>query len=366
MTKKLTELEPKEIIDNLHMYVSRTGQVLKDKQREVADEKMTLVLNDGLISELLEKYQKDGNKIENNIDEKKALEEIEFVLLKFYYAIYNDNVELYRKFLNNKISLGTSIYDNRLYLLNKELTDIFKTSKDYFDFIKVFNPAIKRFYASIGNKDTEERDEFIKSFTNIIKSDKRYLFRKKNDNPPIYMNVLTARNIKVFGEDLLKNATYKQKEVINSFNYKIDETRLEKIKFLIKKYPNYVINCDLCDEFIGAFKIDEIAAMPQNQTVILNKAAQLGIVPQALEIFKLNPNFTCPEKMINEQAFNEISADTMVMLSENAKKEISKVKQNEDYRRNVNKIINRDLRNLKDRIKKKLFKRKENKPKRKK
>ena len=366
MTKKLTELEPKEILDNLHMYVSRTGQVLKEEQRKIADEKMTLVLNDGLISELLEKYEKDGKKIENNLEEKKALEEIEFVLLKFYYAIYNDNLELYRKFLNNKVSLGTSVYDNKLYLLNKELTDIFKTSKDYFEFVKVFNPAIKKFYASIGNRDTKERDEFIKSFTNIIKSDKRYLFRKKTDHPPIYMNVLTARNIKAFGEDLLKNATYKQKEVINSFNYKMDETRLEKIKFLIKKYPNYVIKCDLCEEFIGAFKIDEIANMPANQTIILNKAAKLGIVPQVLEVFKLNPDFTCPEKMINEKAFNEIPADTMIMLSEGAKKDISKIKQNDDFRRSVNKIINRDLHNLKDKIKKKLFSKKENKPKRKK
>ena len=71
MTKKLTELEPKEILDNLHMYVSRTGQVLKEEQRKIADEKMTLVLNDGLISELLEKYEKDGKKIENNLEEKK-------------------------------------------------------------------------------------------------------------------------------------------------------------------------------------------------------------------------------------------------------------------------------------------------------
>ena len=366
MAKKLTELEPKEILDNLHMYVSRTGQVLKEEQRKIADEKMTLVLNDGLISELLEKYEKDGKKIENNLEEKKALEEIEFILLKFYYVIYNDNLELYRKFLNNKVSLGTSVYDNKLYLLNKELTDIFKTSKDYFEFVKVFNPAIKKFYASIGNRDTKERDEFIKSFTNIIKSDKRYLFRKKTDHPPIYMNVLTARNIKAFGEDLLKNATYKQKEVINSFNYKMDETRLEKIKFLIKKYPNYVIKCDLCEEFIGAFKIDEIANMPANQTIILNKAAKLGIVPQVLEVFKLNPDFTCPEKMINEKAFNEIPADTMIMLSEGAKKDISKIKQNDDFRRSVNKIINRDLHNLKDKIKKKLFSKKENKPKRKK
>lgn len=366
MRKKLTELEPKEILENLHMYVSRTGQVLKADKRKEADERMTLVLNDGLISELLEKYEKEEKKELNSLEEKKAFEEIEFVLLKFYYAIYNDNVELYRKFLNNKVSLGSSVYDNKIYLLNKELTDIFKTHKDYFDFIKVFNPAIKKFYSSIGNKDTKERDEFIASFANIIKSDKRYLFRKKNDHPPIYMNILTARNLKVFGEDFLKNATYKQKEVINSFTYKMDETTLEKVKFLIKKYPNYVIKCDLSEEFIRSFKIDEIANMPANQTIILNQAAKAGIVPQVLEVFKLKPDFTCPEKMVNEKAFNEISADTLVLLSENAKKEISKVKPNADYRRNVNKIINKDLHNLKDKIKKKLLKRKENKPKRRK
>ena len=259
MAKKLTDLEPKEILDNLHMYISRTGLVLKEDKQKIADEKMTLVLNDGLISELLEKHKADGKKLENNLDEKKAFEEIELVLLKFYYAIYNDNLDLYRKFLNEKVSLGVSVYDNKLYLLNKELTDMFKNHKEYFEFIKVFNPAIRRFYSSIGNKDTKERDDFIESFSKIIKSDKRYLYRKKNDHPPIYMNLLTARNLKVFGEDFLKNATYKQKEVINSFNYKISDELLEKVKFLIKKYPNYVIKCELCEEFLSQFKIDEIA-----------------------------------------------------------------------------------------------------------
>ena len=132
MYKKLTEKDPKEIIDDLHMYISRTGLVLKEEQRKVADEKMTLVLNDGLISELLEKQEKDNKKTNNNIDEKKSFEEIEFVLLKFYYAIYNDNIDLYRKFLNEKVSLGTSIYDNKIHLLNKELSDMFKNHREYF------------------------------------------------------------------------------------------------------------------------------------------------------------------------------------------------------------------------------------------
>ena len=356
MAKKLTELEPKEILDNLHMYISKTGLVLKEDKRKLADEKMTLILNDGLISELLEKHKADFKKQNKNSDpdEKKAFEEIELVLLKFYYAIYNDNVDLYRKFLNEKVSLGTSVFDNKLYLLNKELSNIFKNHKEYFDFIKVCNPAIRRFYASIGNKDTQRRDEYIESFTKIIKSDKRYLYRKKSDQPPIYMNLLIARNIKVFGDDFLKNATYKQKEVINSFNYKISDELLEKVKFLIKKYPNYVIKCELCEEFLSQFKIDEIASMPTNQTLLLNRAAKVGIVPQVLEVFKIKQDFTCPEKMINEKAFSEIPADTMVLLSDNAKKDISKLKINEDYRKNVNKIVNKDLHNLKDIIKKKL------------
>ena len=356
MAKKLTELEPKEILDNLHMYISKTGLVLKEDKRKLADEKMTLILNDGLISELLEKHKADFKKQNKNSDpdEKKAFEEIELVLLKFYYAIYNDNVDLYRKFLNEKVSLGTSVFDNKLYLLNKELSNIFKNHKEYFDFIKVCNPAIRRFYASIGNKDTQRRDEYIEAFSKIIKSDKRYLYRKKSDQPPIYMNLLIARNIKVFGDDFLKNATYKQKEVINSFNYKISDELLEKVKFLIKKYPNYVIKCELCEEFLSQFKIDEIASMPTNQTLLLNRAAKVGIVPQVLEVFKIKQDFTCPEKMINEKAFSEIPADTMVLLSDNAKKDISKLKINEDYRKNVNKIVNKDLHNLKDIIKKKL------------
>lgn len=363
MTKKITELEQEEIIDVLHKYLSRTNLLLKEEQRKVADEKMMLILKDGLIQELLEKYRNDGNKGENYFDENKALEEIEFIILKFYYAIYNDNVEIYRKFLNDKISLGPSIYENRLYLLNKELTNIFKNDKEYFEFIRVFNPSIQRFYTSIGNKDTKERDEYIDAFVNIIKKDKRYLFRKKNDQPQIYLDLLTGRNIKVFGEDFLKNATYKQKEIINSFNYKMSDENLEKIKFLIKKYPNYQLVCSLNEKFIESFTIDEIGNMPPNQTMILNKAAQEGIISQALEIFKIKPDFNCPEKMVNEMAFSEIPADTLVLLSDSAKRDISKITKKEGYRKSVNKIINKDLNNLREVIKKKLNARKEKKAK---
>lgn len=366
MAKKLTELKPEEILDILHTYITKTGLVLKEDKMKIADEKMTLVLNDGLIQELLEKYKKDGNKLDNNLDEKKAYTEIELIILKFYYAIYNDNVELYKKMLNDKISLGTSVSENRLYLLNKELTDMFKNDKEYLDFIRVFDPSIRRFYSSIGNKDTKERDNNITAFANIIKKDKRYLYRKKNDHPPIYLDLLTARNIKVFEEDFLKNATYKQKEVINSFNYKISDVNLEKIKYMIKKYPNYEIVCPLSEKFIESFTIDEIANMPTNQTILLNKAVEEGVVPQLMEVFKIKPEFKCPEKMISELAFQEIPADTMVLLSDNAKKEISKLTKNDGYRRNVNRIINKDLHNLKDIIKKKLFTKKENKGKRRK
>ena len=363
MSKKLTELDHEELLDNLHKYLAKTHIVLKDDKRKVADEKMTLILKDGLIQELLEKYKNDGKKIDNNIEESKALEEIEFIILKFYYAIYNDNVDLYRKFLNDKISLGPSIYENRLYLLNKELTNIFKSDKEYFEFIRVFNPAIRRFYLSIGNKDTQERDEYIEAFVNIIKKDKRYLYRKKNDQPQIYLDLLTGRNIKVFGEDFLKNATYKQKEIINSFNYKMSDENLEKIKFLIKKYPNYKLVCSLNQKFIESFTIDEIANMPANQTIILNKAAKEGIVSQVMEVFKIKPDFNCPEKMINELAFTEIPAETMILLSDNAKKEISKLAKTEGYRKNVNRIIYKDLHKLRDVIKKKIFNKKENKTK---
>ena len=357
MRKALNELELEEIIERLHIYISRNGLVLKKDQKKVADDKMLLILKDGLIQELLEKYKKDGHKIDNNLDEKKAYKEIEFIILKFYYAIYNDNVELYRKFLNNKVSLGDTVYDNKIYLLNKELSDAFKNDKEYFDFIKVFNPSIKRFYASIGNKDTKTRDSYIESFINIIKSDKRYLFRKKNSTPPIYLDLLNSRNIKIFGEELLKNATFKQKEVINFSHSKVSDVNLEKVKFLIKKYPNYVMVCEFEDEFLNSFTIDEIGNMPHNQTIILNKAAKEKMVPQVLDVFKLKPTFDCPIKMIRKEIFDEIPADTMILLSDNAKKEICKVKE-DGFRKNINRIVNRDLHSLKDIIKNKIENRK--------
>lgn len=361
MKKRLTELETEEILDTLHSYLQKTNLVLKKEQRKIADEKMTKVLEDGLIQELLEKRKKDDKARPNVIEEKRVFAEIEFLMLKFYYAIYNDNVDLYRKILDKKISLGDSVYNNKLYLLNSELRNIFKTDKEYFDFISIYHPSIKRFYASLGNKDTKERDEYLDTFTNIIKKDKRYLAKRKDNDQPIYLHLLNARNIRVFGEDFLKNATGKQKDVIETFNYKISDEHLEKIKHLIKKYPNYVIPCKFEDAYMDSFTIDEIAKMPRNQTILYNEAAKVRIMNQLTDVFKLNPDFDCPLRMIREDVFAEIPADTMVMLSNDAKTEIARLKRNDNYKRNINRVVNRDLHNLKDILKKKILKRKEKK-----
>lgn len=360
MTTKITELKHEEILDRLHTYVTQTGNVLKDDKRELADQKMIKILEDGLIQELMNK-KKDEDKIKDNFIDSSVYDEIEFVLLKFYYAIYNDNVELYKKIVDKNISLGKSVYENRLYLLNKELRDIFKNDKEYFEFISINNPAIKRFYSSIGNQDSEERDGYIESFCKIIKGDKRYLSRKKNEYPGIFMNVLTDRNLRVFGEEFLKNATNKQKEVINTFIYNISDEDLVKVGELIKKYPQYKVHCKLETEFIREFTIDELGEMNLRQTIIYNKAAKQGILPLLKEAIKLKPNFDCPDHFIDKDVFETIPVDTIVLLSYNAMTDITKVKHNERYKKNVNKIVRKDLYKLKDIVKKKLEKKKNNK-----
>lgn len=353
--KKLNELEEKEIIEGLHNSLSNSNIVLKEEPRKLADEKMTKILEDGLIQELLEKYKKDKTKKKKPIDENKAFEEIEFIILKFYYAIYNNNVELYRKFATDKVSLGESIENNKLYLLNKELTDIFKNNKEYYDFIKKYDPAIKRFYVSIGNKDTELRDKRIKTFTNIIKKDKNYLGRKTKDHPPIYMNLLTERNIRVFGEDFLKNVTYRQKEVINSINYKMADEDLEKVKYLIKKYPNYEIKTKLTAKYLNSFTIDEIANMSEKHTIMFTKAAEEGIIPQLMEVIKINEKFECPPGMINEPIFTLLDSETISMLSDSAKVQLSKLKKMDTIAKDIRKIVNKDIKK-KTTIKKKASK----------
>lgn len=341
--KKINELEEKKIIDELHNTLINSNIVLKEEPRKLADEKMTKILEDGLIQELLEKYKKDQTKKKKTFDENKAFEEIEFIILKFYYAIYNNNVDLYGKIANDKISLGKSMEDNKLYLLNKELTSIFKNDKEYYDFIKKYDPAIKRFYVSIGNKDTELRDKRIKTFTNIIKKDNNYLGRKSKDTPPIYMNLLTERNIRVFGEDFLKNATYRQKEVINSINYKMLDEDLEKVKYLIKKYPNYEIKTKLTDKYLNSFTIDEIATMNGKHTIMFTKAAEEGIIPQLMEVLKINEKFECPSSMINEPVFTLLDSETISMLSDNAKVQISKLQKMDTIGKDIRKIVNKDL-----------------------
>lgn len=344
MKKTIANLTNDEILDNMHLILQRNNLPLKEDKMKIADEKMKKILEDGMINELLSKEEFDKKTIaRSSLDRDRIYKRIEFILLKYYYAIYNDTVDLYQKYTEMNIPLGDSEYSNKLYLLNSELRNAFKTEKEYFDFVSKYDGAIRRFYYSLENKDSEERDKQIESFINIIKSDRRYFDRKKGEENRIFRNLITKRNLEQFGEDFLKNATYKQKQVIESLVYNLKPENFQKIKEIIKLNPNYEVIVAFKNEFLESFTVEEIVCMEENVAKMFACAVDEECLKDLIELLKLNPDFRCPNKMINKTVFQTLDIYTLSELSTEAKHAICSLKKGETYKKDIIKIAKKDL-----------------------
>lgn len=220
------EIYAKTLLNEIKNRVTQNGMKLKGENE--VDKQMIEVIKD-----LCVKTKDDYQVKVLPVNSKEDNERIICTLIEYYAALYNDNVKLLNELLDNGYNFGNKRYDLNIFALDKRISNNFDKEL-YFKLLKNQTSVFKNFYNSLYDEKINIKDEdAIKSFCNILNRDNNVAFCKEEGyfRGERIHNILTKKSIAYFGEDIIINASEKQKRNIIS---KVDDCSKEEINRIIK------------------------------------------------------------------------------------------------------------------------------------
>ena len=268
-----------------------------------------------------------------------------------YYAIMQDNLSLLKRLEDEKYNFSGNQNSINYFVLDKQLSSKFKTN-EYIRDLKKYGVVFEHFYSTLRGLDYREREKILVDFADIVK--KRPNLMQVGTKGHDYPNLLTRRNIDLFGKDFLLSLDDKQIRLVNSFYFQITEDNINEIKELVIKYPNFSMPIPLYREILDYFTVDELGNMSVKDMRLYEIATKNHLIDRMKELLSKNPEFDCPDNFIRYEIFRVIDNETILSLSNEVMEELSKVRLvelNNVYVFPVKKI-NRII--MKDKLKKKI------------
>lgn len=291
MDKEYLDVLVKTMLNNIKNNAKNSYVVIEGEQEIITDKKMRRVL------EIL---------IENHYilmcNDGKIEEAVMRSLIQYYVAIYNDNVKLLNKLLDNNFNFGRfKYYEMNLFILDKRITDRIEEDK----LLEIMNgntELMRNFYRNLYvNRNNKEvnAEEMIEKVCTILKQNKDIVSKKDSyflSGPREYF--FTIDLLKNFSSEEIINFTEGQKEVLNQFYDRKDKGTNVKLE-LIKKY-NYSKNLIFWDQYDEYFTTNEILKLSEDDIRLYNGIfSDLGyfkldvgkIIKTIKEIKEVNPQF---------------------------------------------------------------------------
>ena len=266
-----------------------------------------------------------------------------FPIVIRYYAICQDNLDLLEKLNDANYNFINSSKSFNFFALDKQMSSKFKERK-YIHYLMNNNNVFLSFYRSIRDLSFEEREKIIKDFSDIIKENPDTLKVGEDGS----CNYLIKRNIKYLGKDFLVKINKKQRNLLNSFVFKIDSNNALAVKELIIKYPDLDMPNLLLQGVLNKLSTDEIGNMSSKDMILYIDAIKCDMVDRVRDLLIKNPNFDCPEGFIRYEIFGVLNNDTILSLSDDAKRKIANIKYvvlNDAYVfpvKKINKVVAKD------------------------
>lgn len=245
-----------------------------------------------------------------------------FPIVVRYYAIMQDNLSLLEKLEENGYSfIGGNQHSIKLFALDKQLSSKFK-EKEYIPYLKKHSVSLEHFYTTLRGLDHQERERVLKEFSEIVKSNPTVLSIGEDKN---CSNFLSRRNIEFFGKEFLLSLDDRQRKLLNSFYFQINEDNASKIKELIMKYPDINMSMPLYKEVLDMFTIDELGTMSEKDKKLYSAALKGNVLLRMKEILSINPLFDCPKDFIRYEIFKELDNEKILELSYETMEEIANI-----------------------------------------
>lgn len=330
MDKNYLEIVARNILSDIKDKLRINGVILEEKQEKLTDKKMIEI-----IKSVVENDYKFMHKKEDEFEKDEQNEKLNFYVMKsliqYYMAIYNDNLDLLHKLLDNDFDWNCNkYYEMNLFVLDKRISSKF-SEEELFDILKSNSKLLRNFYYSLyyslyreQNDEKVNADELINKACNILKKDKDIvqLERKRLDS---FFTVDLLNNL---SEEEILNLNDEQKGFLNYF----EEDSYKKFALkMVKKY-NYSKELIYWDDFEKYFTEEEILNFSDEDIevykCILGYRLDVGncdsIISTAIkkvkEIKKEKPDFNY---RLNALAYSVLTKEQIMSLSEDAIDEIN-------------------------------------------
>ena len=319
---------------------------------------------------LVELYKKLDKKIDRRVSD---------TLVFYYFSLYQDNLDLLRRILQE----GIEFYDENdhacLELLDQDFIKYFG-EEQYIFLLKNCREEMLSFYNHVFsyiplNKDMDTRKKLIKELNELsealfsterpleeserkklearlaeVSSDlkqmitRRYSDEERDDlcrkfaeimtrdpficktggrneynNEEYYHDLLNPDVIKIFGVEGLLRLNGVQKE-------RIADARmvgtLERLKSLFEKYPEYSSKLRLDPDLLRVFTDEELVAMPEEDIPLFEKASLEEIPSRFKRVLASNPSLRHYPELIRKDIFEELTEEEISGLSDGALRRI--------------------------------------------
>lgn len=312
----MEEIVKKEVLDAVHVILKNQKQYLDLNKMDEIDKEIIPYIEENFECDINEfKVKKFGAPI--LVNDKRIIP----IVLR-YYAMMEDNLNLLSKLEESKYDFGGVRHTINFYVLDRQLSSKFR-DRDYIRYITRYGEQFESFYSTLRGLNYHEREKYLNHFSQMLKDDPTVLHVGENNGT---YNFLTRRNLELFGKDYLLGLDEKQRNLVNSFYFSVNENSVTKIKELVTKYPNFSMPIPLYKDIFDKFTIDELGTMSYKDIQLYQAADKVGVIDRMKQLLKLNPEFTCPIEFIRYEIFKVLDNETILGLSEEVMKEIANIK----------------------------------------
>lgn len=204
------EAYSKKLLQEVKYRVKQNWINLKEEREKEVDPRMVEIIED------LCKAKKDNRDDINSIyklmptDNEDESDRILSTLVLYYTALYEDNLPLLNRLLDEGFSFGYKPYDLKSFALVKEISSEFEED-EYIRLLKKQSNVFRDFYLSLNRDDLSSEKGVIKRFKNILEEDEDVALDDSNYRRSYIGNLLTKQSIMLFGENIILNSSRKQK-----------------------------------------------------------------------------------------------------------------------------------------------------------
>lgn len=327
MDKNYLEIVSRNILSDVKDKLKRNSVVLEEKQEKETDKKMIEIIKSVIENDYKLMHKKE-DEFEKDLENEKLNTYVMKSLIQYYMAIYNDNLDLLHKLLNN--NFDWNYFENNkmnLFVLDKRISSKF-SEEELFEILENNMELLRNFYQSLyryrNNKEINI-DEIINKACNILKKDKD-IAKLEGQRLNAF---LTADLLSSLSEEEILNLNEEQKRIL----YRYDRNGYKNIALKMVKDYNYSKDLIYWDEFEKYFTEEEILNLSdedikiystifysryrlsmKDHDIIISNAIQ-----KAKEIKKENPEFN---KCLNALAYTVLTKEQIMSLSEDAVDEI--------------------------------------------